>query len=52
MPNKYLYHAPKDHLVGLLHQRKNLFALLMEAKYLNRIAIISPLHLNGKHNNG
>ena len=53
MPEKYLFHVPKeDHLVGLLHLRKNLFALLMEAKYLNRIAIIPSLHLNGKHNSG
>lgn len=53
MSDRYIYHVPKeDHLVGLLHQRLNLFSLLMEAKYLNRIAIIPPLHLNGKHNNG
>ena len=53
MSDRYIYHVPKeDHLVGLLHQRQNLFSLFMEAKYLNRIAIIPPLHLNGKHNNG
>jgi len=53
MIDKYIYHVPKeDHLVGILHLRNNLFALLMEAKYLNRVAIVPPLHLNGKHNNG
>jgi|MDSY01.2.fsa_nt_gb hypothetical protein len=53
MDDKYLIHIPKkDHLTGLLHQRENLFALLMEAKFLNRIAIIPPLYLNGKHNHG
>jgi hypothetical protein len=51
--SKYILHIPKrDHLTGLLHQRNNLFALLMEAKYLNRTAVISPLLLNGKHNHG
>lgn len=49
----YLLHIPKkDHLTGLLHQRNNLFALFMEAKLLNRTAVIPPLLLNGKHNHG
>lgn len=53
MKEKYLIHIPKkNHLTGILHQRNNLFALLIEAKYLNRIAIIPHLLLNGKHNNG
>lgn len=53
MKERYLVHIPKkNHLTGILHQRNNLFALLMEAKFLNRIAIIPPLLLNGKHNNG
>ena len=53
MQEKYIIHIPKlDHLTGFLHQKRNLFALLMEAKYLNRTAIIPNLYLNGKHNNG
>ena len=53
MLNRYIFHVPKeDHLVGLLHNRKNLFALLMEAKYLKRIAIVPPIHLRGSHNHG
>ncbi len=53
MKEQYLIHIPKkDHLTGILHQRNNLFALLMEAKLLNRTAVIPALLLNGKHNNG
>lgn len=52
MLNKYIYHEPKEnHLVGIMHLKKNLFSLMMEAKFLNRIAIIPPLHLSPKHNN-
>lgn len=53
MLDKYIYHVLKDdHLVGLVHLRNNLFVVLMETKYLNRIAITPPLHLSGKYTNG
>jgi hypothetical protein len=49
--DRFLYHKPFG-LAGINHQLSNLWALLAEAVYLDRTAIIPPLLLAGHHNNG
>lgn len=50
MPNKYLKYRITTTKAGLKHQSFNLKTLISEAFLTNRIPVISPVSLYGKHN--
>jgi hypothetical protein len=50
---KYLRYTNKAKpFAGINHQFSNLFSLLAEAAILGRTAVVTPLYLAGKHNDG